>query len=199
MIEDTRALVGRALQQDRTAVDELFRRHRDRLRRALRKLVGERYRVLGSDSEDATHDAILSALARLDQFEWRGDGSFLAWLLKGAQYGILRRIRASQTKKRDADAVLPLDAEGVPEPSTDDPTASKVASRHELTDLARESLDLLPPRERDVIILRRYMELPVEEVMIELDLPTAGAVRALLSRAQVRLARIMARGGTVEG
>ena len=100
--DNTRNLVNRALEQDRDAIDLLFQRYRDRLRTALRKLIGPKYRVLMADSEDATHDAILSALRRLHQFEYRGEGSFLAWLLKGAEYEIIRRIRALETKKRSA-------------------------------------------------------------------------------------------------
>ena len=70
--DNTRNLVNRALEQDRDAIDLLFQRYRDRLRTALRKLIGPKYRVLMADSEDATHDAILSALRRLHQFEYRG-------------------------------------------------------------------------------------------------------------------------------
>jgi hypothetical protein len=61
--DNTRNLVSRALDQDRDAIDLLFQRYRDRLRAALRKLIGPKYRLLMADSEDATHDAILSALA----------------------------------------------------------------------------------------------------------------------------------------
>lgn len=67
--ENTRSLVARALSNDRDAVDTLFQRYRERLRSALRKLVGPKYRLLLADSEDATQDAILSALRRLSQFD----------------------------------------------------------------------------------------------------------------------------------
>ena len=43
-------------------------------------------------------------------------------------------------------------------------------------------------KERDVIFLRRYLGLSTEEIRAELGLPTEGSVRALLSRAQARLA-----------
>ncbi|MBM3961917.1 MAG: sigma-70 family RNA polymerase sigma factor, partial [Planctomycetes bacterium] len=108
--DNTRNLVSRALEQDRDAIDQLFQRYRDRLRAALRKLIGPKYRALLADSEDATQDAILSALKRLHQFEYRGDGSFLAWLLKGAEYEIVRRIRAIETQKRSAHGgLVPID------------------------------------------------------------------------------------------
>ena len=56
--------------------------------------------------------------------------------------------------------------------------------------LDRGSLTL---REREIIILRRYLELDMNEIRGELGLPSAGATRMLLSRAQVRLADLLTR------
>ncbi|HLQ38101.1 MAG TPA: sigma-70 family RNA polymerase sigma factor [Planctomycetota bacterium] len=194
MDENTRSLVSRALEQDREAIDTLFRRYRDRLRAALRKLIGPKYRMLLADSEDAAHDAILSALNRLHQFEYRGEGSFLAWLLKGAEYEIIRRIRAIETKKRTAEGgLVPLDtavARSVPDREA---TPSQIVDEQELAERVRQALQSLPDREREVIVLRRYLELDTEEICIEMGLPTAGSVRALLSRAQARLSGLLSR------
>lgn len=192
--DNTRNLVNRALEQDRDATDLLFQRYRDRLRAALRKLIGPKYRVLMADSEDATHDAILSALRRLHQFEYRGEGSFLAWLLKGAEYEIIRRIRALETKKRSAEGgVVTIDdghADLVP---AKDATPSQIHDENELAERIRAALQQLPDREREVIVLRRYLELDTAEICAEMGLPTEGSVRALLSRAQARLAGLLSR------
>ena len=189
----TRILVDRALAQDRDAIDQLFGRYRDRLRSALRKLIGPKYRALLADSEDATQDAILSALRRLHKFEYRGEGSFLAWLLKGAEYEIMGRIRALEAKKRTADgAVVALDAAGDVIPSNE-ASASQVHDEAELAERIRDALQQLPDREREIIVLRRYMELDTAEICEEMGLPTEGAVRALLSRAQARLAGMLTR------
>lgn len=189
----TRILVDRALAQDRDAIDQLFGRYRDRLRSGLRKLIGPKYRALLADSEDATQDAILSALRRLHKFEYRGEGSFLAWLLKGAEYEIMGRIRALEAKKRTADgAVVALDAAGDVIPSNE-ASASQVHDEAELAERIRNALQQLPDREREIIVLRRYMELDTAEICEEMGLPTEGAVRALLSRAQARLAGMLTR------
>lgn len=191
--DNTRTLVSRALDQDRDAIDQLFERYRDQLRAALRKLIGPKYRTFLADSEDATHDAILSALKRLHKFEYRGDGSFLAWLLKGAEYEILGRIRAMEAKKRSATGgVLAIDEATVAVPSPD-ATPSQVHNETELAERIREAMQKLPEREREVIVLRRYMELDAAEICDEMGLPTEGAVRALLSRAQARLAGLLSR------
>lgn len=192
--DNTRNLVSRALDQDRDAIDLLFQRYRDRLRNALRKLIGPKYRVLMADSEDATHDAILSALKRLHQFEYRGEGSFLAWLLKGAEYEIVRRIRALETKKRTAIGGLVALDENVEEMiAGKDATPSQVHDETELAERVRVALQQLPDREREIIMLRRYLELDTNEICAEMGLPTEGAVRALLSRAQARLSGLLSR------
>ncbi len=192
--DNTRNLVSRALEQDREAIDLLFQRYRDRLRAALRKLIGPKYRLLMADSEDATHDAILSALKRLHQFEYRGEGSFLAWLLKGAEYEIVRRIRALETKKRTAiGGLIPIDEHVEQAIATTDATPSQLHDESELAERIRQALQQLPDREREIIVLRRYLELDTDEICAEMGLPTEGAVRALLSRAQARLSGLLSR------
>jgi len=192
--ENTRSLVSRALQNDRDAVDVLFQRYRDRLRSGLRKLIGPKYRILMADSEDAAQDAILSALRRLHQFEYRGDGSFLAWLLKGAEFEVVRRIRALETQKRTAKGgLVQLDTEAGHVVADKDKSPSEALDEQELAERVRQALQQLPDREREVIVLRRYLELDTEEICAEMGLPTAGAVRALLSRAQARLAGLLSR------
>jgi RNA polymerase sigma-70 factor (ECF subfamily) len=194
--ENTRSLVSRALQNDRDAVDVLFQRYRDRLRSGLRKLIGPKYRILMADSEDAAQDAILSALRRLHQFEYRGDGSFLAWLLKGAEFEVVRRIRALETQKRSAKGgLVQLDTEAGHVVADKDKSPSEALDGQELAERVRQALQQLPDREREVIVLRRYLELDTEEICAEMGLPTAGAVRALLSRAQARLAGLLSRDG----
>ncbi|MEO6593698.1 MAG: sigma-70 family RNA polymerase sigma factor [Planctomycetota bacterium] len=194
MDDNTRNLVSRALEQDRDAIDLLFVRYRDRLRSALRKLIGPKYRLLLADSEDSTHDAILSALRRLHQFEYRGEGSFLAWLLKGAEYEIVRRIRALETKKRTAvGGLISLDDQVDVSALAKDATPSQMHDEHELAERVRIALQQLPDREREIIVLRRYLELDTAEICAEMGLPTEGAVRALLSRAQARLSGLLSR------
>ncbi|MGE3173529.1 MAG: RNA polymerase sigma factor [Planctomycetota bacterium] len=192
--ENTRNLISRALGSDRDAIEALFERYRDRLRQALRKLVGPKYRLVLADSEDATQDAILSALRRLNQFEYRGEGSFLAWLLKGAEFEIVRRVRAIEAQKRSSPLPnVEFDTQMARVLPGKDPSPSDILGEQEMAERVRQALGQLPDREREVIVLRRYLELDTEEICEEMGLPTAGAVRALLSRAQARLSGLLSR------
>ncbi len=195
MDDHTRTLVARARTSDQDAIEELFRRYRDALRRALRRSIGPAYRTLIADSEDATHDAILVALRNLDSFEYRGDGSFLAWLMRQAEHSILNRIKAGKRQKRRPQDGAPLDLAAAPEPIDPARSVAGAAEDSELREALRDALDELPARERDVILLRRFLELEADEIAVELGLPSPSAVRNLYARAQARLAGVLTRRG----
>ncbi len=193
MVDDTtRKLILRARDQDPEAIEELFGLYRDRLRHAIKRLLGPLYRQAVGDSEDAVQDAMLASFKRLDRFDYRGKGSFLAWLLRSADFQMRTRLRAASTRKRRAENVQPLVPDDqIPHPGAATPSEVLAGREHEREVI--DGLDQLPQREREIILLRRYLDLPMEEICQELDLPTPGAARALLSRAQARLAALMTR------
>ncbi len=179
-------LVERARNRDSAAISILFDRYRDQLRLALRRRLGDNYRRALLDSEDAVQDGILAALSDLDQFEYRGSGSFLAWVLRVAEREVLQRLRTQRAQKRDQRRQVALD-QGT-NPAAEQASPSQVAAGRETEELIQRCLEQLGEREREVIVLRRYLDLTADEIHVEMKLPTPGAARALLSRAQARLA-----------
>ncbi|PIE23677.1 MAG: hypothetical protein CSA62_06105 [Planctomycetota bacterium] len=180
------ALARRARALDQDAVALLYERYGPRLRSALRRrLSGSALEGL-LDSEDLMHDAILAALHDIDGFEYRGQGSLLAWLLRVAERQLLTRLRAQNTKKRDRSRHRPLEEAANQADSSDSPSLH--AERREQVERLEQALETLSERERDVIVLRRFLELDYREIMVELQVPSMGAARALLSRAQAKLA-----------
>ncbi len=189
MDEPSRVLVRRAKADDPAAFAALMQRYGERLRRALRRMVNDPALRRQMDSEDALQDAILAAWRGLDKFEDRGEGSFLAWFLSTARNEVLARSRRMRTEKRDVARVR--DLADVADPVATDASPSEVAGGRELEARLLACLDQMPEREREVIWLRRYLEADTAEIQVEMGLPSAGAVRALLSRAQVRLAELL--------
>lgn len=185
----SRVLVERARQRDEEAIAQLFERYRDRLRVALRRRLGDEYRNDLLDSEDAVHDGVLAALREIDRFEYGGEGSFLAWLLRISENRVVQRLRAQRAQKRDRGHLRALGA--TEEPLGTEATPSQMAEAREAEERIQQGLAKLDVREREVVVLRRYLDLSTEEVREEFGLPTTGAVRALLSRAQAKLAAIL--------
>ena len=177
---------------DRDAADELFTEYAPIVRRGLRRMLGERYRRQLGDSEDATQDALIAAFQSLPKYEHQGDGAFLAWLLCLAERAALQRLRGAGAQKRGGGRVGHLESLDGPDPRDADPSPSQVARGHELEERVRHAIDGLPDNERQCLLLKRYLGLDTAEIQAELGLPTPGAVRALLSRAQTRLAERLA-------
>lgn len=183
------SLVSRAQDGDRDALAALLERYRERVRAALRRMLGDPVLRAQMDSEDAVQDAMLAALRGIHTYEPRGAGSFLAWLLETARNEVLQRRRAAYSTKRGGGR-HPQSAD-FETTAGRDPTPSQCAQANELERRIEAALERLPVRERQAIVLRRYLASDFDEIRSELSLPTAGAARALLSRAQSRLARLL--------
>lgn len=189
----TELLIHRAQAGDAQAVDSLFTAYAPLVRRGLRRALGPQYRRRLGDSEDATQDALLAAFEALPRYQHRGDGSFLAWLMRIAERQVRQRLRSEAAQKRGGGrAPAHLESSEGPEPDATDPTPSQHASHQELEERVRAAIEGLPANERDAIVLKRYLELDTAAIQEQLGLPTPGAVRALVGRAQARLAELLA-------
>jgi RNA polymerase sigma-70 factor (ECF subfamily) len=172
-----------------------------------RELLAHCYRLLGSlhEAEDLVQETLLRAWRRLDTYE--GRASFRAWLYKIATNACLDALASRKRAQRllpplthpTADphaAVAPPLLEPIwLEPFPDDWFVESAANP-EARYAARESislafvaaLQLLPPRQRAVLILRDVLDWRAREVAELLSL-TVSAVHSALHRARTTLAR----------
>ncbi len=185
------------------SLSEDFARQADPFRR---ELLAHCYRMLGSvhDAEDLVQETLLRA--------WRASGRFdgeraslRTWLYRIATNACLtalagrrRRPLPSAIGAPSEDTEQPLVRAEVPwlEPLPDamvwaeraDPAAVAV-SRSSLRLAFVAALQLLPPRQRAILILREVLELPAAEVADMLG-TTPAAVNSGLQRARARLAGV---------
>jgi RNA polymerase sigma-70 factor (ECF subfamily) len=167
------------------------------------------YRILGSlhDAEDMVQETMLRAWKRLDTYE--GRASFRAWLYKIATNACLdlldqRRRRAKrllpQQRSSPADPGKPIDPpateilwlEPLPDEWLADPSADNPETRYssyEGISLAfLTALQILPPRQRAVLILKDVLDWPASEIAGLLD-TTVSSANSALHRARVTLAK----------
>jgi len=104
-----------------------------------------------ADAEDVASQVFLEAIKGIDRYSYRGR-PVLAWL-----YGIANHLVARQFK--EARRHISLEAVDVDHPSPSSPEDA-VIERLWLTSL----LTKLKPEQRDVLILRRIMDLPTAEI-----------------------------------
>jgi RNA polymerase sigma-70 factor (TIGR02960 family) len=195
----TADLLARAQSGDADAFGELVGPHR-------RELEVHCYRILGSasDAEDVLQEALLAAWQGLRSFE--GRASVRTWLYRIATTRSLNALRSARRRPQTdwpppgVDAPEPTRLGDTPwlEPYPDvllegladaaaGPEARYVAS--EAISLAFIiALQVLPPRQRAVLILRDVLDFPAREVAHMLD-TTEESVKSALKRARATLQR----------
>jgi RNA polymerase sigma-70 factor, ECF subfamily len=182
-------LVARCLQGDAEAFRPLVLRHQ-------RQVFAVAYRMLGrrADAEDVAQQAFVDAFAALDRFssDGRGQNAFGSWLLRIA---INRCKDVLKSKKRTEESLGDEPGDGAMfshRPA--DPEAQLLESRHR-TALER-ALGSLPPKYREVLVLKDVEELPYEEIREILRLPiTTLKIRVLRARGMMREALTGQEGG----
>ncbi len=167
-------LVERAQSGDRQAFDQLVRRYqRPLFHLALRYVKND------ADASDVTQRTFVRAYKSLARF--RGKSSFRTWVYRIAINQSLNHIRDNKRERASdiADDALTTDAVG---------TANLVKARR--TQRLRDAIEQLPPKQRMVIELRIYDELPFREVA-ELAGCTENAAKVNFHHAMQRLKAIM--------
>jgi RNA polymerase sigma-70 factor (ECF subfamily) len=159
--------------------EELVAAHR-------RELQVHCYRILGSveDAEEALQDTLVAAWRHRHAFE--GRSSLRTWLYRIATNRCLDQLRAGQRRPEGT----PLSRQPPPPTSTSEvewlqpypdvllPDPADVAVRNEDISLAYvRALQLLPPRQRVVLVLRDVLQFRAAEVAEMLDM-TEEAVTA---------------------
>jgi RNA polymerase sigma-70 factor (ECF subfamily) len=174
---------------DDATFSALAERHR-------RELHVHSYRMLGSfeEAEDAVQETLLRAWRNRDQFD--GSAMFRAWLYRIATNVCLDAIRRSNRRPRSRSLeslgevpwLQPYPDRLLDEiaPPESEPDAVVVARETiELAFLA--AIQLLPPRQRAVLILRDVVEWSARETASLLDM-TVPAVNSALQRARATMA-----------
>jgi RNA polymerase sigma-70 factor, ECF subfamily len=124
-------------------------------------------------------DAIERAHRSIGQL--RDESLFQAWFDRIVVNACRDRLR-----RRRIVRIVPIDAAG--DRSTErDPFAAFLQR-----DAALRALDVLPPDERTVVILRFWADLQVDEIARRVDIP-AGTVKSRLHRALGRMREILER------
>ena len=126
---------------------------------------------------------MLRALPRMNSFETRGQGSFLAYLRQ-----ILKnRIRDELRRTRRHPEPDGLDEE----PEVTDPSPVEEAIGSETWRRYERALASLPEQQQEGVIMRVELQLTHQQVAEALGLPSSDAARMMVRRALTRLAESM--------
>lgn len=182
-------LVQRAKSGDEVALTSLFDRHAPRLKRRIRARLSPAVRRKVSDS-DVLQETWMAVTRHLDQFEYRGQGSFVAWAGTIAENAARKQMRHhAGTAKRAAGTEV---TRGVRKETFDHagngPSPSAAAMGREMRERIRQGMDALPESYRTVIELLQHRRVTIAEAA-ELMGRSPNAIKKLHARALAELSR----------
>jgi RNA polymerase sigma-70 factor, ECF subfamily len=166
-----RALVERAQSGDRSALEELYLMHFDRIYSYLHMSVGNRH-----DAEDLTTQTFLKMLESIGKFRFRS-APFSAWLFRIAHNLAMDHVRACRRWQPE---------EEVPEPSEQEPSAEAQALQSIGRQSMLELIEHLSPEQQQVLTLKFVFNFANADVATILG-KTEGAIKSLQHRALVSL------------
>jgi RNA polymerase sigma-70 factor (ECF subfamily) len=192
---DTEWLIERARAGDAAALNDIFARHRERLRRMVQMRLD--WKLQGRiDASDVIQDACLEASRRLDDYLREPSMPLFLWLrfLVGERLMFLHRHHLG-VKMRDARREVSLYREALPEASSaalaaqllgQHTSPSEAAVRAEQLLRVQEAVNRLDALDREVISLRHFEQLSRAETAQVLGIEEAAAAKRYI-RALKRL------------
>lgn len=146
-----------------------------------------------TDAEDVAQEAMLKALANIQQF--RSEARFSTWLIQITVNEALMRRRRERTARIEAIDNRPEDeADYMPREFADwREIPSETLERKEVRQRLAEALASLDPKYREVFVLRDMEQLNIQETAEALGISIA-SVKTRLLRARLMLRDLLARG-----
>jgi RNA polymerase sigma-70 factor (ECF subfamily) len=174
---DDQLLVQR-VRHDPDAFRELYRRYFPRVF----AFVAYRVRRV-QDAEDVAADVFMQVVRGLGRFEDRGEGAFAAWLFR------IAHNQVSQFYRRHRPGTEALSLDELPEIQAHHLAPDSALLRKEQFDQLSALIADLPPRRRDILLLKFFGGLRNQEIAHLLDLDER-TVASHLSRALDDLRRL---------
>jgi RNA polymerase sigma-70 factor (ECF subfamily) len=195
-------LVLRAQAGDRDALNRLFTRYYERVRRVVRLRLGSKLRE-SMESGDILQDTFHQAVRSFENFEMRDEASLIHWLARLAERQIIAAADFHGAKKRDhgrdvawTDAGAGSRSGSVAIEHADGSTAvlERLASLEQEALLER-ALERLPADYRELIIQRNYEGASWEAIAETMGRPSAAAARMMHARALIEIGKILREAG----
>lgn len=140
-------------QRDPEQFRALYRHYFPRIYAYVAARVGRKH-----DAEDVVSEIFVKVVEALNRFEYRGEGSFTAWLFRIAHNHVVQFYR------RQGRSAQAISLDDVPQLRSDLPSPDEAYLQKERFARLLEMLDTLSPRRQEIISLRFFGELRNQEI-----------------------------------
>jgi RNA polymerase sigma-70 factor (ECF subfamily) len=196
--DDTARLVALAKSGDAQALNDLFARYNQLMVEVARRRIGPRLR-LKEEPDDLAQTTFREATRDFANYEYRGEGSLVRWLIQILQNKIRDKAEFYSASKRDLSRERTMEghvdpqADPMPtiEPPSPDLSVTVQVSRGESYQHLRRALEELSPEHRQAITLVFFEGRQLREAGEIMGGRSEDAVRMMLRRAESRLAEIL--------
>jgi RNA polymerase sigma-70 factor (ECF subfamily) len=189
MAFDDLALVKAANEGDRQALDQLLRRHYDRIYAVCRRVTGSE-----ADAADAAQEAMISIVRGLSKFD--GRSAFSTWA-----YRIATNASLDELRRRRRRPVLAMSGDDDEHTDIGDRVADPVSSQRIDAIGDRMALDAalreVPEVFRVPLVLRDVGDLDYGEIADILDTPV-GTVKSRIARGRAALSELLRSGNQTD-
>ena len=186
---DDAELVRAAQGGDRGALEQLFRRHYDRVHAVCRRITGN-----DADAADAAQEAMIAMVRGLGRFD--GRATFGTWAYRIATNASLDELRRRRRRPHLAGPDQRHGDHDAPHEVLDhaDPLSSQRIDQIAERELLEVALAAIPEDFRVPVVLRDVADLDYAEIAAILDLPL-GTVKSRIARGRGMLATTISRSG----
>ena len=189
MAPDDLALVKAANEGDRQALDQLLRRHYDRIYAVCRRVTGS-----DADAADAAQEAMISIVRGLSKFD--GRSAFSTWA-----YRIATNASLDELRRRRRRPVLAMSGDDDEHTDIGERSADPVSSQRIDAIGDRMALDValreVPEVFRVPLVLRDVGDLDYGEIAEILDTPV-GTVKSRIARGRAALSELLRSGNQTD-
>ena len=190
--EEIKGLVDQAKSGDVTALNELFARYHGTMIDVARRRLGARLKQK-EEADDLAQTTFREATRDFSQYQYRGEGSLMRWLIQILQNKIRDKAEYYSAGKRDMARERSVDDgsedSGLPsyDPPSHDLSVTREVQRSEEFGILRDALGELSDDHRQAIQLVFFQGLTLRKAGEQMGGRSEDAVRMLLRRAEKRL------------
>ncbi len=176
------------MRQTDEAFEAIYRQNYDRVFAFLQRLTGDWLLA-----EELTQETFYRAFCSYGSF--RGDCQLFTWLAGIGRHVFYHHLRRKRLQLQTVCLDTVADAWCAADPA---PGVPQQVERAAVCRALRRLVGQLPPRSRDVVLLRLYAQLPFAQVAAALGI-SEGSAKVLYCRAKDKLARQLEEMGELEG